>query len=360
MKKSFNIFVLLVLIFFSVGYKTGVNNNISKIYLTDSLLIKCENQTSIKIFNITNPALPNFVSAISLIGNQDIAVNNNYMYADRYTDLIVYNVTNPASPNIVDSIKNVFQKMYYGDPGFYDGYGGSSGCGCTQEVTTPVYAVNGAGSGVGGSLARFAIAKNHLYCVDGQSLSVFNLATPAHPLYITKISVGWDIETIYAYNENLFIGGTNGMYVYSIADPRDPAQVSSFTHARSCDPVVVENNRAYVTLRSGTSCGPTENALHVLDITNLSNPTLLKTVLMDEPYGLGVKNEIVYVCDGIGGVKILNTTDLTHVQFLKVLGGTMPHDCILRSDILYVTAQDGIIIYNVANPSAPVQLSMIR
>ncbi|MBZ0198555.1 MAG: hypothetical protein K8H86_01720, partial [Ignavibacteriaceae bacterium] len=314
----------------------------------------------IKIFNITNPAAPFFVSTISLIGNQDIAVKNSYMYADSYTDLIIYNIANPASAVIVDSIKNVFQKMYYGDPGFYGNFGGSSGCGCSTDEVTPVYATNNGGSGVGGSLARFAIAKNYLYCIDGNSLTIFNLAIPAHPAYISKINVGWDIETIYSYNNNLFIGGTNGMYIYSITDPQNPVQISTFTHARACDPVVVENNRAYVTLRSGTTCGPSENALHIIDITNISNPSLLKTVLMDEPYGLSVNNNIVYVCDGVGGIKILNAANLTQVEFLKVLGSTMPHDCILSSDILYVTAQDGIIVYNVANPASPVRLSMIR
>jgi len=363
MKKTFYVFALLVLLFFSVGYRTEVtNNNISKIYLTDSLLLKSESQSVIKLYNITNPASPNYVSSISLTGNKDIAVNNVYLYADSYADLIIYNIYNPALPKIVDTIKNVFQKSYMYDYGFWgnDVYGGNSGCNCSTQESSPVYPTFDGGRNTGGSLARFTIAKNYLYCVDASDLSVFDLSIPSYPTFKAKINVGWDIETIYSYGNHLFIGGMNGMYVYSISDPKNPIQISVFTHARACDPVVVEDNRAYVTLRNGSACGPSENALHILDVTNLSNPSLIKSVLMDEPYGLSVENKIAYVCDGIGGIKILNTADLSQVQFLKVLGGTMPYDSILRDNILYVTARDGIIIYNVVEPSSPVQLSMIR
>lgn len=363
MKKLFYVFVLLVLVLFSVGYKTGTHNNyISKIYLTDSLLIKTESQSVIKLYNISNPASPYFVSSISLAGSKDIAVNDVYMYVDSYADLIIYNIYNPASPKVVDTIKNVFQKYYINDPGFFgnDVYGGTSGCNCASDESTPVYASADGGRNIGGSLARFSIAKNYLYCVDASDLSVFDLSIPSYPTFKAKINVGWDIETIYSYGNHLFIGGMNGMYVYSIANPQSPIKISEFTHARACDPVVVEDNRAYVTLRSGSACGPSENALHVLDVTNVSNPTLLKSILMDEPYGLSVENKIAYVCDGIGGIKILNTNDLTQVHFLKVLGGMVPYDCILNDKILFVTARDGIIIYNVTQPSSPVQLSMIR
>lgn len=359
MKNVFYLFLFLLVFFLSVGYKSEVNNSfISKIYLKDSLLIKCEKQNNIKFFDVSNPSSPAVVSSINIKGNYDAAVYDSYLYADSYEDLIIYNIYNASSPKAVDTIKKVFQQIYF--PGVYnDGYGGSSGCNCSSSEVSPVSDFSG-GTGRGGSLARFTIAKKYLYCVDGSDLHVFDLVYPSYPQFKKKINVGWDIETIYSYKDYLFIGGMNGMYIYGIIDPQNPVTISEFTHARACDPVVVEDTLAYVTLRSGTACGPSQNALHVLSVSNLFNPKLLKTVLMDGPYGLAVKNRIVYVCDGIGGIKVYNANILDRVVFLKVLGNTMPYDCIIDNNILYVTAQDGILIYDITNPAAPVKLHIIR
>ena len=80
--------------------------------------------------------------------------------------------------------------------------------GCTKE------GMAGAEStGVGGSTARFTIVGNYLYVVDNTSLKVFDIANPAvAPVMKSKTELGINIETIFPYQDKLFIGSSFSMY----------------------------------------------------------------------------------------------------------------------------------------------------
>ena len=64
-------------------------------------------------------------------------------------------------------------------------------------------------------------------------------ATVPNP-FSNKLQVDWQVETIYPFKDKLFIGSNNGMYIYDInSSPGNPVKVGEFTHARSCDPVLL-------------------------------------------------------------------------------------------------------------------------
>src|SRR5262245_61604276 len=90
---------------------------------------------------------------------------------------------------------------------------------CTKEAA----GVNGvASTGAGGSTARFTIAGNYLYVVDNLSLKAFDISTNNSPVYKSKTDIGINIETIFPYQDKLFIGSSSTMYIYSLTDPAKP------------------------------------------------------------------------------------------------------------------------------------------
>ena len=50
------------------------------------------------------------------------------------------------------------------------------------------------------------------------------------------------------------MGTPTGMLIYSLEDPLVPKYRSSVSHVFGCDPVVVEDDLAYVTVHSGNTC----------------------------------------------------------------------------------------------------------
>ena len=205
--------------------------------------------------------------------------------------------------------------------------------------------VTSQGSGTGGSMARFTVSNGHLYTVDLYSIRHFDLSDPSAPDPNDPVNIGWDIETVFPYENNLFIGSRSGMHIYSIEDPTNPAFVSTFNHANACDPVVVEGDIAYVTLRDGTECETFTNQLEVIDISDLQNPTLIKTYPMFNPHGLGIQNGCLYICDGDEGLKYYDATDAENIELIKQYDDIHALDVIPLNERLLLIGNDGFYQY---------------
>lgn len=212
-------------------------------------------------------------------------------------------------------------------------------------------------SGQGGSLARFALTNNHLYAVDKQNLHSFSLANPGEPVPGSKIQLnvpGGDVETIFPYKGNLFIGSQTGFFIYSThQNPSEPNFVSSVSHWRVCDPVVADDNFAYRTLRTGeTVCGTQlENLLVIYDIQNMEEPREVHRMELDNPYGLGVDEDVLFVCDGIAGLKVYKMNESrTSLELINQFGGMNAYDVIPSSSTLILSSTNGIHQYDYSDP----------
>lgn len=218
-------------------------------------------------------------------------------------------------------------------------------CDKTDNTVAPMGTSDG-NTGQGGSLARFTIANDHLYVVDNKKLYTYSLANSATPVLTNNQQISTDIETIYAYQDKLFIGSQEAMYIYSISDASHPVREGQASHVRACDPVVAKDKYAYVTVRSGTSCGGTISALMVYDITYISNPSLKKTINLEGPYGLGIKDNRLYVCNGSNGLNVYDISIPTNPQLVKKIQGDTFYDVIPTNDVLICMVQGGTVLYN--------------
>lgn len=296
-------------------------NSDGKIYVTQDYLFYIAQESGIHIFNNTNPANPQNIAFINLEGVHDIAVKGNYLYADNFIDLVVFDISTITNISLVQTVENVFEfyPTYPEEAEFFDnthypnenelivGYRLESRNRPSEDVIMIMEdgLANSIGSsnyiGNGGSYAKFQINNNALYAVENYELNVFDITNPIEAsfdkaVYMNTWIGGGVFETLFKQKEFLFIGSTNGMYIVNAADEFNPYFVSGFSHATACDPVVVHENTAYITVRGGSSCGAIEDQVNVIDITDISNPTLLSTYFLGQPYGLGIRNDILYVC----------------------------------------------------------------
>ncbi len=208
------------------------------------------------------------------------------------------------------------------------------------------------GSGIGGSTARFTISGNTLYTVSNTALQAYDISKSTDPKTGSKIPLGFGVETIFPYGENLFIGTQTGMYIYDIKQPSLPKQLALYTHILSCDPVVAQGDYAYVTLRSGTNCrnqAISINSLDVIDISNLARPRLLRSYPMKNPHGLGADSTLLFVGEGDYGLRVMDISNPTNVREVQYFDSTKAYDVIPTQKRLIVTGPNGIYQYNYAD-----------
>ncbi len=349
-----------------------------KLFIIGKYIFLNEVNKGIHIINNSNPAAPVNIGFIDIPGNIDIAVKGNTLYADLYSDLVTLDISNPLNVGKKKIIDNVFSHRYYGfntdsSKIIYDwarhdttitadcsqnGWIGYNGGGIYMATNDALFNssaasnagfIGGAPSGIAGSMARFALMNNYLYTVGDAELKVINIAEVNDPKVTNTIALNWGIETIYPFMDKLFIGSNTGMFIFNTTNPEAPTQLGQFTHARVCDPVIADNNYAFITLRNGTQCQGFLNELDIVDISNLSSPVLLKKFDMTNPHGISKDGKLLFICDGKGGLKIFDASDLTNLQLVKQFSEIETYDVIAWNGLAIVVAADGLYQFNYAD-----------
>lgn len=214
------------------------------------------------------------------------------------------------------------------------------------------------GAGQGGSMTRFAISGNLLYLVDHTNIKVFDIAGGRFE-HVREIPVGWGMETIFANHDYLYLGANDAMYIYSLKDPAQPAFVFRYQHIVSCDPVVVQGNRAYVTMRGGSSCNRGVNALEIIDISDPYKPVLVKNYPMSSPHGLGVDGNLLFLCEGTVGFKVFDITNENDIALIDHRDDFFAYDVIAKQGLATVTGEDGIFQFSYGSAQEITQLGTI-
>jgi len=315
-------------------------NSDGKIYVASDKLFYIAQESGVHIFDNQNPSSPQNIAFINIPGVHDIAVKDNFLYADNFVDLLVFDISNVNSIALVATVENTIQfyPTYPDQAEFYDwqrypqegeiitGYDlerrerPEGDMLLIAEDALADFNSSAAGSvGFGGSYAKFQINDNALYTTDPYQLNVFNISVPAETYFDKSVQMyfwlgGGQFETLFKQKDFLFVGATSGMYIVDATDEFNPFFVSGFSHATACDPVVVDSNTAYITVRGGNSCGAIQDQVNVIDITDVSNPILTSTYLLDQPYGLGYRDNTLYVCCKSGGLKVFDTSNSTGLE----------------------------------------------
>jgi hypothetical protein len=230
--------------------------------------------------------------------------------------------------------------------------------GCTKDNQSA--AAPGNNTGTGGSLARFTIAANYLYIADHSTLEVYDLANPANPVKKPSIYINFGIETIFPYGDKLFIGSRDGMFIYSISNPAQPTKLGSARHVRSCDPVVANDSVAYVTLRGGTPCGTAEDGLYIYDIKNIMTPVQKSLLPLSNPYGVGLRDSVVFVCRGEQGLTVVNAKKANAPAVMQTLRDGSYFDVIPYNNLLICYVARGVIMYDISNLNQIVKLGEVN
>jgi hypothetical protein len=357
-----------------------------KIYVYGKYIFLNEMGKGIHVFDNTDPSQPKNAGFINIPGNTDLAIKDNILLADSYMDLVSIDISNPLQSKEINRLQNVFTVDIY-QYGFY----GDS----TQIITSftvkdtvyhysckttgypgPVYfdftsntlsMANSSSSappqtiGQAGSLATFGLLNNYLYSMKQNKIVSFNVQQAGKPQKGKTTPLRVFGETLYPYKNYLFIGGTTGMDIFDVSSPDTIVFKSTYSHLKSCDPVIVYNDLAYVTLRGNAGCNMNNtNQLEVIDIKDVSNPQLKKSYEMLSPYGLGLANNKLVICEGDNGLRLLEATDPMNIKTVNTITGITPYDVIpMGNDNILIMGQGDISQYRISDMNNPVLLSKI-
>ncbi len=360
-----------------------------KIFYYKGYLLINERNDGVHVIDNKDPENPINLGFIEIPGNLDMAVHDDILYVDSYLDLVAIDMTNPTAPVEVSRVEDVFQNFYShtdqdgylveykpmnttrtidcSNPNWGNGIWFEGDILMTADATfsNPNFSSTGAVNSsviTGGSMARFTATDDYLYTIDGAEVKVFSVAQ-TQPVLKTEVTMQWGIETLFPMGGSLFVGSNSGLLIYDITNPEQPTYLSTFAHATACDPVVVSGNTAYVTLRDGTECLGFVNQLDVVDVSNLTQPSLIRSYPMSNPHGLSVVDQTLYLCEGAFGFKTFDVNDPKTItaNLLSHVSGFQAFDVIVLppGNHVMVVGSNGLYQFDATDRSDLKQLSVI-
>ncbi len=346
-----------------VEVNTGIQQIVDpgKIYIGNDFLLVGEENKGIHVIDNSNPYSPQQVNFIQIPRNGEFYVEGNTLYAESMYDVVSYDITDLENVTLRSRAEEVFTANITNSEGQrligFDMEEVTEELDCNSPINAGeinFFAWNNqlipasqvpssfAGNSAGdiGTINRIAYKDERLYIINERDLFTLE-ATDELSLLNVAENVGWDMETIYPYDDYLFVGTRSSMNIFNTENPDDPRMEGRFDHAQSCDPVLPTDNVAYVTLRSNNACFGFTNQLDVVDITNVTTPFLHKTIELSSPYGMSISGDVLYVGEGENGLSIFDISDKKTPVLLQTDTSVEAYDI-----IAHPTASDRILIAN--------------
>lgn len=337
--------ILISIIGFNNLFAQQIAGTTGKIWVNEKTIYVNIVDKGVLVIDNKNPKAPKKLGFIEIPGNVDIAVINNVLFANNFDDLITIDISK------LDKINN--KKILRRFDAVFPQHGtGSDKIGWAKPIKkqwkSSGTAMASGGNSQGGSMSCLTIVGDNLYAINGAEIHSFDVSNPKKVKQhkgIVKIK-GDNIETIFGTDDKIFIGAQKGLYIYGLDNPKKPELIGMYKHTESCDPVVVEGDRAYITLRGGTECNHQVNRLEIVDISNPRKPRRISSTKMRNPHGLAVDCGYVYLCDGDAGLKVIDATKPNRPRVEKQLKEIKnSYDVIaLQREKLLILVGDGQLI----------------
>jgi hypothetical protein len=352
--------------------------NPGKVVVSGKYLFVNEIKQGIHLIDNSDPTNPIPVSFIQIPGNGDFTVSENIIYADSYCDLISLDITDPGNVKEIGRSNELYKFGWFNGIWWSVEYGGLFFNEYKKDTITETVSVDCENNTVAPepfvyidrispdylthakTPPRFAIQDNYVYSSSIDLFKIFNLHNPANLKPVSSIVIDQANFAFSSYQNKLFIGQAFDLAIYDSSNPLEPRFVSRFDSVTSCDKIAVQNNIAYVAQRTGLICGG-KSELRIFDISNISAPRFIKKYSMDNPRALSVDFPILYVCEGINGLKVFDVTDtlaidqhlLSHEKDIRADG------VVISGKTVIVTATDGLYQLDAINPKNLRRLSKI-
>ncbi|MBI4651111.1 S8 family serine peptidase [Candidatus Desantisbacteria bacterium] len=283
------------------GFTFGVYVSGNYAYVADGI-------SGLQIIDISDPNNLNIVGSVDTPGIADkVCVSGNYAYiADGDSGLQIIDISNPVNPNI------------------------------TGNIDTPGYA-----SGIN-------ISGNYAYIADGfgSGLQIIDISNPFNPNIVGSVVTPNNATSVYITGNYAYVadGYAGGLQIINIGDPFNPIIVGSVSSLDYAQEIYVSDNYAY--LADGNS------GLKIIDISNKSNPVIVKTQRIFNISGLYKFDNYLYAVGGYG-LQVIDISDPLNAKTVDTVNNGYSTGVFVTSNYIYIAGSYGFEVIGLNNSFNP-------
>lgn len=206
-----------------------------------------------------------------------------------------------------------------------------------------------------------AAAGDHAYFGSGAVLMVADITDPSTPIVVGELELPADIDGIAISNGSAFLAcGSQGLWVVDVTDPTAPVIAGAYTSSLWPVSLDVSGDLAYV----ANAANP--ESLVILDVSDPAAITKLGSVwgLLVSVYDVTVAGTYAFLVGDGDGLKIVDVSDPTAPTLVGESPAFHGVSVSVQNGYAYAVEFDtdptsGFRVFDVSNPSAPVQTAFV-
>ncbi len=321
-----------------------------------------------RILNVVDPAMPVLVKAFSQVPVEGMLLEGSLLYIAS-SGLAIVDVGTPTDPVVVGRPGSGY--LYCLDKaGDMVVTGGNAGdlTGYLQvvDVTVPETVMPAAAVAIPESPWDLVRAGSIVYVASGQlGVQVVDIADPLSPTIVGAVDTPGQAQDIAQAPDHLFVAdGEAGLTILDASLPTSPTVVTSLALSGSAAKVLASGSYAYVL---------TWDDLLVADVSDPANPTIVAEAGIDAPVQdldrtgsyllIAAKDQGLHVVDVSDPTRpVIATTIAPATATSEIWGVTALGEYAFLVDchrMLYTYRGSDLRIYNLADPTSPLEVSVL-
>jgi len=229
--------------------------------------------------------------------SNSFAVSGNYAYTFTVDGFNIFDITNPNNPDLLST---------------------TSSCGNND----------------------MAVIENIAFTIGNMTIFVLDISNPQNPTIESTYELGWaHQERIYYYNDYIYVlDPLQGIAIYSL-QPDLTLQYVSY---------IFLTQVATIQFRDSYLLASTENSLNIIDISNISTPSLINSITISNYQTYFLNNNFYVFDNNWNQLHIFDINDILNPQWLGYLNYNYQISDLLQYQdfVAIVTKHQGIFIYD--------------
>ena len=325
---------------------------VMKLFKDDHYLYIANRKAGLRIIDVSDPFNPVEIGSNDTENTSDIFVSYPYAYLVAGGDLRIVDISDPTNPVVVGIgiLINEFSPwgVYVIDNYAYIALSGGLQIFDVSDPSTPVE-LGLSRTEQAGAWCSVYVHNDHAYHICAHSgLHIIDVSNPSNPFEVNSLYASnwiWDVDGTgnYVY-VHIFDAG---LRVLDISEPSNPVEVGGYVYETNHDygDIDISGNYAYVT--------HTYKGVRIFDI---SDPTIPEKMSFFETsgtlYDVQVSDSYAYVANG--DLHVLDISNPTNP--VKVGSLFTPDDAtsvFVHGNLVYLSGVNGLYIIDITNPSSP-------
>lgn len=346
---------------------TGYGSSVQHLAVSGHHAYEIVRSTDLDVIDISNPLTPTTAKS----GYQpfedgathylyDVAALSNTVYAVSPFSLVAVDVTTPSTPTSTAVVPHIAGDEILAITGTVAYLGGQyEGVEIVDLAAEPTELSSYA---IPDSARSVEVAGDYVYAA-GSHLRVIDVSQPSAPVEVGNYDEQHIWSPVVVTGTHAYFAGYDSaasqdfLGVLDISDPIAPTEVGAYDLPGSVKDIVLTDSLALLAIASPYH-------LHIADISTPMTPTFVSTYTMQErPMDVEVLGRYAYVLDDDANVSILDISDPHHPNKVGAyegddLPGTTNYDptLLVQNSLLYVTTDGYLHILDVTNLGHPVKL----